>query len=230
MVAAPTVKPYTVPVVLTDATVELLVDQTPPVVALVSTVDEPTQTEVGPEMALTTGKGLTVTNCVSEAEPQILDTVYDISAVPPATPVTVPVVLTVAMVGLALDQVPPVVASESSKVLPAQTVLPPVIVPAPGAWVTVTSMVSDMEPQAALETVYDIIAVPDNTPVTVPVVLIVATPVLLDDQVPPVADSVKVTGVPIQIVLEPDIVPASGAEITFTSFVLAVDPQPLVTV
>ena len=68
-------------------------------------------------------------------------------AVPADTPVTVPVLPTVATVVVVLLQAPPVVASLNPVVDPAQTVAVPVIVPADGNGLTVTTLVAAAVPQ-----------------------------------------------------------------------------------
>ena len=68
-------------------------------------------------------------------------------AVPADTPVTMPVVPTVATVVAVLLQVPPVVASLNPVVAPAQTVAVPVMVPADGNGLTVTTLVAAAVPQ-----------------------------------------------------------------------------------
>ena len=65
-----------------------------------------------------------------------------------ATPVTTPVVLTVAIPVLLLLQVPPVEVSESVVVAPTHTVGVPVMAAGAGSGFTVTSMVSLAVPQA----------------------------------------------------------------------------------
>ena len=68
-------------------------------------------------------------------------------ALPNARPVTTPVLLTVAVVGAVLLQVPPVLVS-ASVILPLRhTVEGPVMGPVPGVGITVTRAVSRDEPQ-----------------------------------------------------------------------------------
>ena len=69
---------------------------------------------------------------------------------PAATPVTTPAVETVAMAVLALTHVPPVMASESVVLLPAHTLVVPVMVPADGDELTVTTFVVAKVPQLLL--------------------------------------------------------------------------------
>ena len=61
IVAAPAATPVTTPLALTVAADVFEEDQTPPVVAFVNIVVEPTQTSLEPAIAATTGNALTVT-------------------------------------------------------------------------------------------------------------------------------------------------------------------------
>jgi drug/metabolite transporter (DMT)-like permease len=171
IVAVPTDTPVTKPVLLTVATAVL--DEThgftAAAVALpVSCVVRPTQTDNVPVMV---GNELTVTSAVCW-QPFVL--VYVIVAVPAETPVTKPVLLTVATA--VLDETHGLTAAAvalpvSCVVRPTQTDNVPVIV---GNGLTVTSAVC-WQP---FELVYVIVAVPAETPVTKPVLLTVATAVL----------------------------------------------------
>jgi hypothetical protein len=67
MVAIPAEIPVTIPEVFTVATAMLLEDQVPPVVASPSAVVDPTQTELIPVIAATTGNAFTVTVAVALA-------------------------------------------------------------------------------------------------------------------------------------------------------------------
>ena len=71
-------------------------------------------------------------------------------AVPPSTPVTTPVALTVAMVVDPELQVPPAVASDRVVTPPWQRVVAPVIVPAAGTGLMVTDEVTVVVPHALL--------------------------------------------------------------------------------
>jgi len=73
--------------------------------------------------------------------------VYDIVEVPGAIPVTTPVALTVATPVLTLLQTPPIVPSVKLVVVVGQTVNVPVIVPAFGVALTVTTAVAAAMPQ-----------------------------------------------------------------------------------
>jgi hypothetical protein len=65
MVADPAATPVTTPEALTVATAVLLEDQVPPAVTSLSVVVDPTQTDVVPVIAATTGRALTVTPVVT---------------------------------------------------------------------------------------------------------------------------------------------------------------------
>jgi hypothetical protein len=75
----------------------------------------------------------------------------------------------------------------------------------------------------ALETVYDMVAVPADKPVTIPVLPIVATDVLPLDQLPPVTVSESNLVVPAQSESAPIIVPAGGGGPDSVIFTPAVD-------
>jgi len=84
------------------------------------------------------GNGSTVTTDVAATVPQLLVTVYEMVAVPGATPFKTPELLTVAMPGFMLLQTPPGAVSVSAVVLPWQNVKMPVITPAKGDGLTVS--------------------------------------------------------------------------------------------
>jgi hypothetical protein len=79
-------------------------------------------------------------------------------------------------------------------------------------------------------TVYDIVAVPVATPVTIPVLPAVAIVVVPLLHVPPVAVLVKVVPEATQSDDVPEMVPASGIGLTVTMLVAASVPQLFVTV
>lgn len=108
---------------------------------------------------------------------------------PPLTPVTVPLVPTVAIAVLALLHTPPGVASDNAIVDDAQTVDGPVIVPALRKAPIVITLVATAVPQL-LVTVYLMVSIPGVIAVTTPLLLIVAIVVLLRLHTPPVALSV----------------------------------------
>lgn len=116
MVTLPAAMPLTIPVVApTVATDELLLDHVPPEVALVSVVVEPMQTDEEAGL-MADGRAATVTVLVT-LHPA---TVYDMTAVPTATPDTTPEPLTDAMEALPLLHEPPVVALDNVALLPTQ--------------------------------------------------------------------------------------------------------------
>src|SRR4051812_7555092 len=87
----------------------------------------PGQTEELPVISFTFGTPFTVIDLVAVLVVQPLVIVYRIVAVPPLTPLTLPVAVTVAMFTSLLLQVPPVVASVYLTVVPAQIVPVPLI-------------------------------------------------------------------------------------------------------
>jgi hypothetical protein len=111
--------------------------------------------------------------------------------VPAATPVTTPELLTVATLGVAVDQLPPPVALLRVVVIAVDRVVLPVIALTIGAAFTVNIAVTVLP-----LTVYDIVVVPATKPATIPVLPTVATVMLLLLQLPP--DAVLLT-----VVLEP---------------------------
>jgi hypothetical protein len=122
-------------------------------------------------------------------------------------------------------QVPPAAASVSDVVDPAHTVAVPVIVPAFGNGSTVTVAVAAAVPQP-LVTVYDIVVVPPERPLTTPNVLTVPTAMFVELHTPPVIPSARPIVVPAHTV--PDagvIIPAFAAALTVTT-VVAVQPEP----
>ena len=175
----PTATPVTRPVVLTVATVVVVETQGVVEAAVpepVNWVVDPTQTVSVPVIV---GMGFTVTAVlVLFLHPLALAAVvYTIVAVPAATPVTTPDILTVARVGVKLLQVPPVVVSVKAVVLPTQTLLvPPIAAGAVGRAYTVT-VEAVLHPPLLVNV---ITLVPEATPVTRPVLLTVATPVDAD--------------------------------------------------
>src|ERR1039458_142704 len=90
--------------------------------------------------------------------------------VPVVMPLTTPVPDTVAVPGMLLFQIPPVVDSNKVMVEPSQTVCNPEI--GNGTAFTVTTIVA-MQPVGR---VYEIVAVPGVPPVTTPAVLTIAIP------------------------------------------------------
>jgi hypothetical protein len=137
MIAVPPDMPPTTPVPPTLATAVFDEDHEPPVAVLERVVLAPWQTVGVPVMMPAVSAGNMVTSMVSLAVPQLLVTVYDITAVPAVTPVTMPLVLTDALAALLLLHVPPVAVLPRAVVKPMQVVGIPVMVPALGNGLTV---------------------------------------------------------------------------------------------
>ena len=151
---------------------------------------------------------------------------------PAVIPVTLPVLLTVAMVGSALVQVPPVVASLKVAVAPAQmVVVVPVIAAIVGiaftVFIAVTVVLQPVDPSVTL---YPIVAVPAVRPVTMPDVLIVAVAGALLLQVPPGVASLRVVVLPAHSLAVPVIAATAGpASVVNVVDAEAVQPAILVT-
>ena len=128
IVEEPADTPVTTPPALIVATAPLDELHTPPAVASDKVVVLPTHTVVVPVIAATTGSALTVTVAVTAVtQPAPLVTVYEIVEEPADTPVTTPPALIVATAPLDELHTPPAVASDKVVVLPAHTVVVPVI-------------------------------------------------------------------------------------------------------
>src|ERR1700744_4787479 len=135
--------------------------------------------------------------------------------VPAALPVTLPLASIVATV-LSLEvHVPPLVASVSVMMLPAQTVLLPRIGAVVGGALTVTVVVWLLE-QMPFVMVYVMVTVPTALPVTLPAASIVAIVLSLEVQVPPLVASVNVIVLPAQTILLPRIGTVVGVALTAT--------------
>jgi hypothetical protein len=129
--------------------------------------------------------------------------------VPATTPVTTPEELTVAIDAELLLHVPPLTLLVRDVAEPAQTVSVPAI--AAGAAFTVTTFVR-MHPENSK---YVIVAVPEDTPVTTPLVSpTVAIESLPLIQLPPVVVFVKVVVAPEHTVAVPPIVPGRASTVT----------------
>ena len=218
------------PVALTVATEVLLLPHEPPAEVSLSVTWEPTHTLLRPVTAPGAGNGFIVIGHAATAVPQLLVTVYFMVSVPAALPVTTPPALTPASAYTEL-QVPPAVPVASVRVIwePAQTVDRPLMAPALGIGLTVTTCVVAIVPQL-LVTVYDIVVLPTVTGVTTPVALTVATAAAVLSHVPPEDVSVRVSREPIHTVLPPLITPDAGSGLTVTTCVATEDPQALETV
>jgi hypothetical protein len=155
------------------------------------------------------GEGFTVTIFVAE-QPAAL--VYDIAAVPADTPVTMPLVPTVAMPVAPLLHVPPGVASARVVVAPTHMAGATGGVIAAGRALTVTGAVTKQVPIA-----YDIVAVPAATPVTTPPATLAVPEALLLHVPPPVA-FVKVVVLPTHTAADKGDI-AAGVILTVTALI-----------
>jgi len=142
-----------------------------------------------------------------------------------------PVEPIVATEPLPLLHTPPLVASLSVVVDPVQTLMVPVIADTVGNGLTVTDEVTVVTQPKPLVTVYDIVAVPADTPLTMPVKPIVATepsPLL---HTPPLVASLSVVVEPAHTLMVPVIADTVGNGLTVTTEVTVVtQPKPLVAV
>ena len=139
-------------------------------------------------------------------------------AEPAATPVTSPVIeFTVAAAVLLLLQLPPPVPLLANMaVAPAHNAEAPLTVPALGRFPTVTRADAVTVPHEEV-TVYLMVELPAESPVTTPVVeFTVAAAVLVLLQVPPVPSLDKVVVDPVHRNVVPLMVPAFGSGLTVT--------------
>jgi hypothetical protein len=210
--------PVTIPVVPTVA-LALLLLHIPPDARSVNVIDEPAQTNEAPVMIPEFGNELTVTAFVAIAVPHRLVTENMIVSIPFETPVTIPPE-TVAL-RLLLLHIPPVTVSVKVMNEPTQTLERPVILPAFTDEFTVIVLVAVAVPHK-LVTVYMMVSIPAETPVTIPPATVALAFVLL--HIPPVTVSVKVMSEPIHTLDEPFIMPAFDIAFTVTVLVAA---QPL---
>jgi len=121
---------------------------TPPATPSVSVIAEFTHTAAAPEIVPEVGNALTVIAFVAVALPQLaVVALYEMVTAPPDTPVTTPVLLTVARAVLELLHTPVEDVSESVIVEPTQTDDAPEIAPASGRALTVTALVTVVVPQ-----------------------------------------------------------------------------------
>lgn len=227
IIEVPIATPVTIPVVPTLALVLLLLHVPPPIL-LMSVVVKPTHTADVPVIVSALGKAFIVTVFVADAVPHKLVTEYITVSIPAATPITIPVVPIDAF-ALLIHHVPPDAASVKVRVEPTHTVDNPVIVPALGSGFTVTNLVATAVPQLFV-TVYEMIEVPADTPLTIPETEpIVAIAVLVEDQIPPKAKLPRVMVAEAHKDEAPVIAPALGNGFIEIVFVAVAVPQTLVT-
>jgi hypothetical protein len=210
-VAGPVAKAVTNPPFVTDAIAGLLLTQVPPVDG--DNVPFP-QMEV-PPVSVATGESRTVRGSVVLLHPP--EAVKVKVTIPAETPVTMPVLVTVATARLLLSQVPP---PEGDKVvvLFAQIEVFPVI-DTVGKPVTVKGRVVWLHPVDVSVNVK--VALPADKPVTVPEPVTEATEELLLTHVPPVVGDKVV--VPLTQILAPPV--TMGREYTVIDSVVLLHPK-----
>ena len=147
-------------------------------------------------------------------------TVYTIVAVPAATPVITPLELIVAIFELVVVHVPPPVVEVAVIVPPTQSDVAVSDIGLTVGALTTTACVTLVVHPFNPVTVYEIIAVPELTPVTTPVLEpTVAMFVAVLDQTPPTVLLVKVVVALLQTVNVPSISATVGTANTVTIFV-----------
>ena len=219
-VATPAETPVTTPPLVTVATAGLLLDQVPPMVGD-RVVVAPTQIVLVP-VILPAGVVFTVIAGVG-AETQPVAVLVKVNvAVPAERAVTTPAFVTEATAGLLLTQVPPL-DGDNPVIPPMHKLVVPMMLTM-GVASTVTGAVA-AETQPVVVLVKINVAVPAETPVTIPALLTVATAGLVLTHVPPVLGEREVVN-PIQILLTPVILTV-GVGLTVTAAV-GVDTQPVV--
>jgi hypothetical protein len=199
------------------ATAASLLVHVPPGVVLLKVVVAPTQTALVPVIAATTGNGLTVTVAAWEvAQPLLLVTVYVIVTVPADMPVTLPVLSTVAIAVLLLAHTPDGVVLDKVVAAPTQIEFAPVMTSTTGTAFTVIVVACEAVQPSPFVTVYVIVTVPADMPVTLPVLSIVAIAVLLLAHTPDGVVLDKVVAAPTQIEFAPVMASTTGSGLTVT--------------
>ena len=130
-------------------------------------------------------------------------TMYLIVEEPVATPVTKPLELMVAMLVFELLQIPELVASLKVIVLLAQTVVVPEMAATVGFAFTVIVVDTESLHPLAFVTTYLIVVLPALTGVRTPLLLMVATLVVVELHTPPTVALLKVLVLPIQTLVAP---------------------------
>ena len=145
---------------------------------------------------------------------------------PADIPVTFPAEPTVAIVVMDDDQVPPITPSERFMELLWQTDIKPDIEPAIGDGLIVTVLLTVAAPQELI-TIYSIVSIPEDTPVTNPPDTMALPLVVLHK--PPEEASAKVIVEPVQTIDGPEIVPGLGNGFIVTRREAVAVPQTFVT-
>ena len=169
--------------------------------------------------ANTVATGVTITVYTSELLPQVLLTVYEISTLPPDSPVTTPPDVMLAIAELLLLHVPPTVAFVNVMELVIVTAAGPDIAATGATVLTVIALVTIVVPQLFV-TLYVIFTAPAATPLTTPVdAFTVAIDVDELVHVPPAVEFVRVVVAPVHTVDDPPIAANDGAPL-FTVIVI----------
>jgi len=214
ILSVPALTPETTPVVEpTVANDVFVLLHVPPVSVLASVIAEPTHTWLGPVIA--GGVVLTVTTDVMKHP---VPSVYVITGVPAAMPVTTPELFTLPSAMLLLLQVPPPGVDPNTVVEPVHTVSVPVI----GVGIGLT--VIGLDTEHPVGNVYTMESVPFATPVTTPVVEpTVANEVLVLLHVPPRDVELKVIVAPTHTVDRPAMAAGNGLTVTMADVIQPVD-------
>ena len=117
----------------------LAVLHVPPLTLLIRFVVAPAHTLIVPVMA----GSPTVKDLVADVLPHALLTVYEMTALPASTPLTTPVLLTVATELAEDDHTPPLILSAKLMVPPTATDEGPVMIPADGVEFTVIAAIRE---------------------------------------------------------------------------------------
>ena len=199
IIPVPEAKAVTRPVAVTVAMLALTLLQMPPVAVSDNCVVNPVQRFVTPEIVPVSGMSSTTIILEADSVAQPLLTVKYTVSVPALTPVISPL-LTAALALLTLHT-PPVTVSVRLMVLPAQTDEGPLIIPGSGNGLTVNVANAVSLPQPLLTT-YEIVVVPFERPVSIPVLLlIVAMKGFCELQAPPATVLERVITAPVHALL-----------------------------
>lgn len=210
--------PNTTPLEFIDATVGFELDHVPPVVGM-KVVVCPAQMALTP-VSVITGLSKTVMVLLAILVQAPETSIYVMETVPSDTPVTIPVLLTVAISVFELDQVPPGNEATSEIFETSQTKSGPEMVTADAALTETEAVAFDVH--NVVELVKVKLADPGPTAVTTPLFVTVATEVFELVQVPPdVGDRFVVE--PTQI-LDGPVILTAGLALTVIG-VVALDGQ-----
>ena len=195
----------------------LLLVQMPAGVLLLRLVVAFSHNTLVPVMLLTVTIGLTVTNLVvAVTQPNAEVSVYDIVATPADIPVTNPVVLIEAILVLLLVHTPPLTLLERAEVVLTHNARVPEMSAEVGNGLTETTVKTSVTQPKPLVTVYVIVVVPEETPVTTPLVFTVPIVGTLLLHTPPVVALARVIVPPMHTLFAPVIAATVGSGLTIT--------------